>query len=250
MSAVDDILRQIPMDQLADQVGEDPATTEAVAGEVVQTLLHGMSANAEDPNGEASLAQALAEHAQSPVIGRGVDLAAVDPADGEAIVRHIFGAQTGNVVQTLGQASPKGSSDLIGKLLPILAPIVLAYLGKRLSQSNSPYGDVLGQILGGALGGQAQTQHQAPQSGGFSLPDILGQVLGGRRAPQTHQAPQTQQAPQPQGGGLQQAPAQPTGDAPQTIDVEQPQAQQSQAGSLGGDILAEILKGMLGGGRR
>lgn len=200
MSAVTDILNQLPIDQLAAQVGEDPQTTQAVASDVVATLLHGMSANAADPAGEQSLASALTDHADQPL-----DIEAVDPADGDKIVRHIFGAQTPDVIATLGDASPQGNSDLVRKLLPILAPIVLAYLGKKLAAGNSPYGDILGQILSQALGGQ-----QAP-------------------------------APAPQAPAQPAEPAEPAPQAP---------AQQPSASSLGADVLGELLKGMLGQGRR
>lgn len=253
MSAVDDILRQVPMDQLAAELGEDPRTTQAVAADVVQTLFRGMSANAADPRGEQSLAMALDEHASSTLLDGGVDLSQIDTQDGEAIVRHVFGSQTDPVIQTLGGAS-SGNSGLVAKLLPILAPIVLSYIAKRLAQGNSPYGDILGQIIGGASGGFGrQTQQQAPQQpGGLSLPDILGQILGGGLGQGGQQAPQ--QAPQ------QQFPPQqaPQGNQPQSIpmDADEPQgaqgqqAPQGQQGPLGGDILGQILGGLLGGGRR
>ena len=47
MSAVDDILADIPMDQLAAQLGVDQATAEQAARQAIPALLGGMQANAE-----------------------------------------------------------------------------------------------------------------------------------------------------------------------------------------------------------
>lgn len=257
MSAVDDILHQIPMDQLAAELGEDPQTTQAVAADVVQTLFRGMSANAQDPRGEQSLALALDQHASQNLLDGRVDLAQIDTADGQAIVRHVFGPQTDPVIQKLAGAS-SGNSDLVAKLLPILAPIVLSYIAKRLTQGNSPYGDILGQIISGASGSFGRQtpqapQQQAPQQGGLSLPDILGQILGGGLGQGGGQLP-PQQAPQQQ-APQQQVPSQPQGNQPPSIpmgddDAPAQQNPQGQQGPLGGDILGQILGGLLGGGRR
>jgi len=49
MSAVDDILTDIPMDQLATLLGVDEATAEQATRQAIPALLGGMQANAEDP---------------------------------------------------------------------------------------------------------------------------------------------------------------------------------------------------------
>lgn len=54
MTATDDILRQIPMDQLAAQLGTDPQTARDLSAQLIPTLLGGMSANAADPGGGLS----------------------------------------------------------------------------------------------------------------------------------------------------------------------------------------------------
>ena len=74
--------------------------------------------------------------------------------------------------------------NLIKRLLPILAPIVLAYIGKQFAGnqagastqaagSGGGLGDVLGSILGGASGGGG--------GGNNPLGSILGSVLGGQQ---------------------------------------------------------------------
>jgi len=235
---VDDILNSLDIDQLAAQVGADPADVEQATAAALPALFGGLDANAQDPAGAASILQALGQHDPSLLDG-GVDVSQVDPADGEAIAQHIFGPNTDAVYNQLGQYGAAGGlgGSLFRRLLPILAPIVLSYIMKQMSQRG-----------GGASGG----------AGGGGLGDILGQVLGGgsASAPQDSQVdpnalPQRTDAPQ------QSAP-EPSSGAPNLDSIlkdvlgegaaGQSSRTQQQAG--GGNILTDILGGLLGGGRR
>jgi hypothetical protein len=154
MSAVEDILSQIPLNQLAGQLGVNEQEAEQAARTALPALLGGIQANTDDPGGAASFAQAVQQHDPGLVEG-GVDLNQVDPNDGQKIVSHVFGAQQDQVVQQLGGVGGVGSG-LIQKLLPILAPIVMAWLSKKLSggaAAEAPDGGGLGGMLGGLLGG-------------------------------------------------------------------------------------------------
>ena len=163
MTAVDEILSSVDLDQLARQVGSEPSEVEQAARATLPALLGGLQANAADPSGAASIGEALGQHDPSLIEG-GVDLDQVDRADGEQITRHIFGDNQDQVVSQLGGLGGVQSKDLVSKLLPILAPIVLSWLAQQVSRRGS----------GGSVGGQ--TQGAAPGGG---LGDILGQVLGG-----------------------------------------------------------------------
>jgi hypothetical protein len=180
MSSIDDIMANIPISSLASQLGVDEQTAESAVREALPALVGGMQANAADPAGAASLASAVGNHSPKLVEG-GVNLDEVDTDDGERIVGHVFGENTGAVAQTLG-GNLGGNGDLVRKLLPILAPIVLSYLSQRMrgGESQSPaqgggLNDLLGSILGGLGGGQAQ------QQAGSSIMDMLGGLLGGGR---------------------------------------------------------------------
>jgi hypothetical protein len=173
MNAVDEILSQIPMRQLADQLGVDESAAEQAARQALPALLAGMQANATDPRGAASLERALSEH-QGFSLDR-LDLQQIDTADGDQIVGHIFGDKRQDVVSRLGdQGSGQG---LIGKLLPMLAPLVMSWLaakflgGQRAPTGGSatrPSGDGLDDLLPGA-----------GTSSGGGLGDLLGGILGG-----------------------------------------------------------------------
>ena len=171
MSEIDQLLEQVPLAQIAEELGVDQAQAEASSRTALQALLGGLQANASDPAGALSLGQALGGHDGSLL---GADLGAIDQEDGQAIVENIFGGNTNDVIAQLGGVRGAGGSGLIAKLLPILAPFVLAWLGKKL-RGQGGMGDILGQVLGGAAGGSGGSMGP----GGGGLGDILGQVLGG-----------------------------------------------------------------------
>jgi hypothetical protein len=176
MSQIDEILSAIPIDRLAAQLGVDPDTAEDAVRKAVPSLLGGMEANAQDPAGAASLSRAVGGHSSALVDG-GVNLDDVDTDDGDRIVSNVFGPERNQVVNQLA-GSTKADSGLIGKLLPLLAPIVMSYLAKQMSgRSAAPGGggggiaDILGGVLGGGGGGG--------KAGGFDIGSVLGGLLGG-----------------------------------------------------------------------
>ena len=193
MTAVDDILSRIPLADLADRLGVDQATAEEATRQALPALLGGIQANTDDPGGAASFASAVRQHDGNLVEG-GVNLDDVDENDGDRIVGHVFGDQRGQVVRQLGNTGGASTtSDLMGKLLPLLAPIVMAYLAKRLGGGaaaggqSGGIGDLLGSILGGMGGPQQGGRQGGQQQGGLGgvlggpLGDLLGGLLGGGR---------------------------------------------------------------------
>lgn len=189
MSSIDEIMAQIPISSLASQLGVDDATAESAVRDALPALVGGMQANAADPAGAASLAGAVDSHSPKLIDG-GVNLDEVDTDDGDKIVNHVFGDNTGAVARTLG-GNLGDNGDLVKKLLPILAPIVLSYLAQRMRGGSTAgqagqtgaggLADVLGSILGGLSGAQGGQQQGGQQQGG-SILDVLGGLLGsGRR---------------------------------------------------------------------
>jgi hypothetical protein len=187
MAAYDDIIANIPISDLAGRLGVDEATARQAVDEALPALLGGMGANAQDPAGAASLERAVQQHPPSLFAG-GVNLDEVDADDGDKIVRNVFGANTDQVVQTLGTQG-KADTGLIAKLLPILAPIVLSFLAGQFAKGqakSAPQADAssglegsgggIGDLLGGLLGGSGSGGNGG--SGG-GLGDLLGGLLGG-----------------------------------------------------------------------
>ena len=128
MGSYDEILGQVPIDQLASQLGVGSDEVRQATEHALPALLGGLHANASDPAGASSLLAALSDH-QGPVNG----LDDVDEQDGRAIVGNIFGGSTDQVVNQLGGLGG-ASGGLVQKLLPILAPIVMSWLANKMGQ--------------------------------------------------------------------------------------------------------------------
>jgi hypothetical protein len=177
MASIDDLLSQLPIDRIAAMLGVDEATAASATQAAVPALVQGMEANAQDEQRAASLAQAIAQHAQRlKARGGEPDVDTVDTDDGARIVNHVFGDNEDQVVNQLGGLG--GGSGLFKKLLPLLAPLVMGFLAKQASnrgsesssslQDDDGDGGGLGDLLGGVLGG-----------GGGGLGGMLGGLLGG-----------------------------------------------------------------------
>ncbi|MDI3211955.1 DUF937 domain-containing protein [Arthrobacter sp. AL12] len=272
MTELHDILRQVPVEQIAGLLGTDRQTAQAAVEAAVPTLLAGMQNNAQASDGAASLESALGQH-QDGLLEGGVDISQVDTADGEKIVSHVLGGQQDQVASRLAGASQLGGvgGDLIKKLLPILAPIVMSYLANKIlggrGQSSGAGGAGgargaggagqpggaggaggidLGGILGGILGGAAGGAGAGAGGGGMGgLGDLLGGLLGGGQPSAPAAVPDTGQdaALEPQAHPQGQA----TGGAPrpgELIDVDlqesEPVERKNENGGSGG-LLGDLF---------
>lgn len=93
------------------------------------------------------------------------------------------GGQAGPAGGTTAPTSPGVGSELAKKLLPLLAPIILAWLAQQATQKggqvNRSNGGLLQEILGGLLSGAGQAADN--RSTGSVVTDILGQILRSQR---------------------------------------------------------------------
>ncbi|MEC3913548.1 DUF937 domain-containing protein [Nocardia sp. CDC160] len=177
MTSFDDLLSTVPVAQIAEKLGVDEATAKTAITAAVPVLLGGFQAQAGNPESGLNLENEVANQPHALLDG-GVDINQVDVNNGNQIVDQTFGAEKNTVLSALGNVGGSAiSQDLMGKLLPMLAPIVLAYLGKKAlgggggaaaQSGGGGIGDILGSLLGGATGGN--------KSGGLS--DILGKAVG------------------------------------------------------------------------
>jgi hypothetical protein len=182
MSDLDALLGSLPIDAIAAQIGEDPDEVRQAAAVALPALLGGLDANAQG-GGSASLLEALAQHEGKPV---GAD--SIDATDGEKIAAHIFGDQQEQVISQLGSTGV--TSGLLQKLIPLLAPMVMAWLANQMSNKGAApssggaggaggvLGTILEQVLKGANGGGAASK--TPDAGSI-IGDVLGGLLGGGR---------------------------------------------------------------------
>lgn len=180
MAGLDELFAQIPVKDIANKVGADEGEVNNAIRTLVPALVGGVAENVQaDAIDSSDLESVVTQQGASTLLDGGVDVDAVDARQGDQYVAKIFGGNDSNAVASALAGTGAGGNDLIKKLLPILAPIVLAYLGKQLTKGSAAepqasaggggLGDVLGSILGGAGGG----------GGNNPLGSILGSVLGG-----------------------------------------------------------------------
>ncbi|TDQ77181.1 DUF937 domain-containing protein [Sphingobacterium yanglingense] len=134
---------------------------------------------------EAGINKALDQHNGGILDQIGGLLGQGPTEDDNKIVNHMFGNNTEMVKDNLA-AKTGISTDKIGSVLAILAPLVMGYLGKQKQEQSS--GGGIGDLLGGLMGGQSGSS-----AGGGILGSILGSVLGGSQE-------ETQQTPTEIGG--------------------------------------------------
>ena len=172
-SIVDELLGQLQgplLGQIAGQLGTDNSQTQNAITAAIPMIVGALGRNAQTPQGADDLFGAL-QRDHVPAAG-GVDLggllgsllgggAAMAPArqmDGGGILGHIFGGAQPRAEAGLGQATGIGS-DKSAQLLKILAPIVMAFLAKKVMAGGMNSGS-----LGGMLG---QERAQVQQQGGL-----------------------------------------------------------------------------------
>jgi hypothetical protein len=183
MAGNDEILKSLPVDEIAAKLGVDPSVARQAIQEGGATILTGLQRNAQTPEGSQAIRKALDKH--SDTIGEGtVDVDRVDTADGQKILGHIFGDQQRAVAQKL-TSEPQTAGIDFGKLLPILAPIVLGLIAKKQGGAAGPSGSGtaaggggVGDIIGGLLGGGGSGGSSA---GGIDIGGLLGGLLGGKK---------------------------------------------------------------------
>lgn len=204
MATLDELLNEIPTDQIAAKLGVDNETADKAIKSVVPLLVGGLQANADDPDKAADL-QANVNSASSTLLDGGVNVDDVDQQAGNAVVASLFGDNNADDVAAKLAGAGAGNSDLIKQLLPILTPIVLAFVAKKLTgggaaaapaeapaASGGGIGDILGNILGSAVGGGAAAGGNNPlgsilgsvlgsKGGSDALGSILGGLLGGKK---------------------------------------------------------------------
>ena len=205
-SLTDDIFSQLSrtdVQQIGQQLGTGQAQTAGAIAAALPMILGAMGSNASQPDGATALFGALGRDHNSgggiaDILGAVLGGQQSRQTDGLGQLGHIFGDQLPRAQAGLGQATGLGN-DKAQMLLKILAPIVMAYLAKRMfgggqqsAQAASPQvlGDILGQErqvqqqqggLGGGLLGAVLDQDGDGQLGLGDLLKMGGSILGGQR---------------------------------------------------------------------
>lgn len=211
MQSVLSVLDQERIDAMSRQLGTSPQQTERAIEAALPLLVGQLARNSAQPQGAQALQQALAkDHAQvdlggllgavlggqgggglgdalGGLLGGGAARHGGPLGDGAAILGHVFGQRQRRVANSVGQLGGMNGQQS-GRLLQMLAPIVMAVLARAMqNRGGSTTG--LGQVLEGeqrdiqqrGAGGILGAVLDRDGDGDVDLSDLMrnGQLLGG-----------------------------------------------------------------------
>src|SRR5262245_19571068 len=173
------------LDQIASQVGGSPDQVREAMRHLTPAVTRGIQRQASSQDGIGALLEMLQsgghqQHLDSPTnYGQTSTINA-----GNDVLGQIFGSEEVSR-QVAGRVSEQSGlgPDLLKKLLPIVASIVMGSLAKNaMGGAQAPAGGGsggVGDILGSVLGGQQGAPGGMASGTGGGLGDLLGSVLGG-----------------------------------------------------------------------
>lgn len=203
--------------QAGNQFGLSPQQSQQAIGALLPAISSAMKRNTASPQGLAGLMGALQNGQHDQYLENPQALSQNAQTDGNAILGHLFGSK--DVSRAVaGRASEQTgiSSDILKKMLPMVAMMAMGGLSKQTNNNQGIQGMLaqaamqqlmgggqqgapakgIGGILGGLLGGggrQVRQQRQVHQQGlgmlgkmldadgdGNTMDDILGMVMNRR----------------------------------------------------------------------
>ncbi|MCA1713652.1 MAG: DUF937 domain-containing protein [Gammaproteobacteria bacterium] len=206
-SLTDEVFAQLqgaPLRNLSQQLGIGPAQLAGAVSAALPLLIGALGRNAGQPQGASELFGALKRDHRDLDLDQVATRPPVDAPETGRMLGHIFGDRQPRAEQSLGQVTglEPGKAQM---LMRWLAPIVLAYLAKRMFDRRQPGGapaepagdasgdaangagpQVLGDILGeekrrigqqGGLGGVLSGVLDRDRDGDVDISDLIG--LGG-----------------------------------------------------------------------
>ena len=192
MSLLDMIQQQLgpqEIDQISNELGEDPATTRSAISAALPMILGGLANSAADPSGAQAIHQSLEAHSAGANAfgGQGGMLGGLGgllggvlgggTADGGGLLGRVLGGQQAPVKEGVAQASGMDPAK-VQRLITILAPIVIAALARRRQQQGQAHagaGSVSDELRRESEAAHRQASERHPQLGG-----LLGQIFGPR----------------------------------------------------------------------
>lgn len=195
--------------QMSQQLGADESTTARAISMALPMLLGGLAREAETPDGAHSLNRALEEDHDGSVLDNvsalfnpgttgAADVAVPRALNGAGILGHVLGGKREPVQQGIGRATGLDSQQ-VGRLLMMLAPLVMAYLGRRKRETGLGPSEIsanlraerqrveqqmpgLGGVLGSIFGGGSGTVDRPGFADDLArmAPNLLGKLFGNR----------------------------------------------------------------------
>ena len=150
----------------------EEATKTAVSGGI-GAILEGLAKNASSSDGAESIFNAVTDKHDGAVLDDvGGFINGGDGVDGGKILGHVFGDKRGDVESQVASAAGI-EPGMVSKLMPMLAPMVMGWLGKQVTS---------GSLNPAGLGGLLQSEKSAAESAMPDLGDLFGAVMGGDKS--------------------------------------------------------------------
>ncbi len=199
MSLLNDLTKQLSggnLAQMSQLLGSDEKKTGAAVSAALPLLMGALAKNSSRGNGAEDLNRALEDHDGSVLDDVGSFLGQADKGPGDGILGHLLGQRRGAAEQSLSRASGMDKQSS-GKLLAMLAPLVMAQLGKQKRQTGLDANGLAGLLgqersnvekqVGGKGMGLVESLLDSDGDGDVDLSDIvkgggglLGKLFGSR----------------------------------------------------------------------
>lgn len=131
---IDDLLDQLrgaPLQQLGQRLGLGPDDAYMATQTALPLLLGALNRNARTPAGADALYQALDADHRGADPGNVLGTALAGGTQGAGILRHVLGGREPVAAETVGAVAGIGQ-DRAQMLMRVLAPVVMAYLARRV----------------------------------------------------------------------------------------------------------------------
>jgi Uncharacterized conserved protein len=160
--------------RISDQLGIPPGQAQAAVAAALPMVMGGMASQASQPGGAEAIHQAIQAHAEAPAADPGLMHGG---AGGGGLIGRMLGTNHEQVQQTVSKASTL-SPEKTGKLLMMLAPVVLMALARKHQQDGTTPQQLPQVLQQGQQEAAQQAVAQHPQLGGM-LGGLLNKVMGG-----------------------------------------------------------------------
>lgn len=153
------------VESISKGAGTSKEDTNSVVSAALPVLLGALQNNANKGDAQGILSALNTKHDGSILDNLSGMLGSDVAADGNGILKHVLGNNQAPVQQAISQKTGVSAAN-VTKILSLLAPIVMGYLGKEVKSTSTNNDKGLTDLLGGLLGGGSGA-------------DILGGLLGG-----------------------------------------------------------------------
>jgi hypothetical protein len=151
------------LQNISQQLGSDDKTTTSAVAAALPLLMGALARNASQSDGAQSLSNALEKDHDGSILNNVAGfLGQSESGPGAGILRHVLGAKQPAAEATVSKATGMNAAS-VGKLMTMLAPVVMGVLGQQKRQQNLDANGVASMLDHE----RQEAQRRAPQQAGL-----------------------------------------------------------------------------------